>query len=186
MKRDIREKNYISGETATGITVETTQYFATREEMHQAAREAMKNGTEYPEIILDTWDCVKIDFSGFDDMEKTEIKNFIWIPVFASEDEKNIQDTLKIYENVGAVFHEKSVYYSFGEADGTAKENNEIVVAIPDGWEVFRSFSGKDMISTPYGYDIELCQALSCIDGMPALKTQNRNGEITITMLEII
>ena len=82
MKRDIREKNYISGETATGITVETTQYFATREEMHQAAREAMKNGTEYPEIILDTWDCVKIDFSGFDDMAKTEIKNFIWIPVF--------------------------------------------------------------------------------------------------------
>ena len=42
------------------------------------------------------------------------------------------------------------------------------------------------MISTPYGYDIELCQALSCIDGMPALKTQNRNGEIAITMLEII
>lgn len=172
MKREYYDDDFL------GTTTETTQYFKTREEMHKAAREALKDISMYPEITVDTWDKVQIEFSDFGSNDVT-IKNFVWAPEDRSEEE----DVLKIFENIGAVFHDKSAYYTVGKPVETAREVREIYVIIPDGWEVFKSFSGKEMISNPYERDVELWEALSCVDGKPALKIQKRDGETVIKML---
>lgn len=165
-----------------GKVTEITEYFDTREEMHKAAKEELHNGASmYPEITVDTWDRVQIDFSDLGSND-TIVRKFVWAP--KERDEK--EDILKIYENIGDVSNKKSARYTVDEPLRSAREVREMYVVIPDGWEAFESFSGKKMISSPYNLDMELCVALSCVDGNPALKIQKRDGEIIIKMLESI
>ena len=87
MKKDIRRES-LGLDTDTTITTETYRYFRSREEMHSAVKEAMYK-TEYPEIILDTWNHIIVNLSGFE-MGKTELGNFVLVPTW---DDSEKEDT---------------------------------------------------------------------------------------------
>ncbi len=176
MKREKRRENL---EIEPGIVTinETYQYFDNRDEMIKAAHEICREAS-YPEIVIDTWNHIGIDCSGYQ-METVETKNVMWIPK-----DENKKDILRLYENIGAALHERSAYYTIDKPDSTSKKINELNVMIPDEWELFKSYFGNDMVSTPYGFDIELNNILSCVDGEPAFKVRKKDGTIVLVMLD--
>lgn len=58
---------------------------------------------------------------------------------------------IKIYCNYGVLAAEKRKIYTYGMPHPTATCWDEMIVEIPDGWEVFENSMGSLMVTTPWG-----------------------------------
>lgn len=68
--------------------------------------------------------------------------------------------TLEIYKNYGVLESEKRNVFTFGAEHSTATCSDKITVAIPDGWNVFETASGRTAVTAPWGWDYDIDDVL--------------------------
>lgn len=83
--------------------------------------------------------------------------------------------TVNIFKNYGCLGKEKSVVYTYGNPQPTAKCNDEITVKIPDGWETYENESGETILTAPWGKNYMMYEVLTG-DEYPCFRTFG-NGE---------
>lgn len=163
-----------------GTRIETTYSFTSREAMVAKAKEIM-NGAEYPEIITDTWNKIQIDVSGFS-MNTEEIVTCKWNPVISDTD-NNAPDVVTITKNIGASVSGLPTF-TYGRKIEFALQTEEVQVVIPDGWELYKSFSGEYKITSPEGVDYVFENVLFSVNDDPAFRYRTKNGKTFIIPLE--
>lgn len=83
--------------------------------------------------------------------------------------------TIDIFKNYGCLGAEKSIIYTYGNPQPTAKCYDEIAVKLPNGWETYESAAGETILTTPRGEYYRICDIL-CGDEYPCFRTFG-NGE---------
>ena len=68
--------------------------------------------------------------------------------------------TLEIYKNYGVLGSEKRNVFTFGAEHATATCSDKTTVAIPDGWNVFETASGRTAVTAPWGWDYDIDDVL--------------------------
>ena len=165
-----------------GVKIETTYLFTSRDAMVEKAKEVM-NGAGYPEIITDTWNKIQIDVSGFS-MDTEEIATFKWNPVIS--DPSNISpDVVTITKNIGASISGLPTF-TYGRKIEYADQSEDMQVIIPDGWELYKSFSGEYKITSPEGIDYVFNYVLFSVNGDPAFRYRTKSGKTLIIPLEVV
>lgn len=163
-----------------GVRIETTYFFASRDAMVEKAREIM-HGAGYPEIITDTWNKIQIDVSGFS-MDVEEIVTCKWNPVIS--DHGSISpDVVTITKNIGASISGLPAF-TYGRKIEYADKSEEVQVIIPDGWELYKSFSGEYKITSPEGVDYVFEHILFSVNDDPAFRYRTKTGKTFIIPLE--
>lgn len=92
---------------------------------------------------------------------------------------------IKIYCNYGVLGAEKRKKYTFGGPDSTADCFDELMVEIPEGWELFENDMGKLMVKAPWGWDYEINEVLQG-DENPCFYALDKNMKEHRKYLKII
>lgn len=82
---------------------------------------------------------------------------------------------LNIFKNYGCLSAEKSIIYTYGNPQPTAKCYDEITVRLPGGWETYESIAGETILTAPWGKNYRMGEIL-CGDEYPCFRTFG-NGE---------
>ena len=163
-----------------GVKIETTYLFTSRDAMVEKAKEIMR-GAGYPEVITDTWNKIQVDVSGFS-LDTEEIVTCLWNPVISDPD--NISpDVVTITKNIGASISGLPTF-TYGRKIEFALQSEEVQVIIPDGWELYKSFSGEYKITSPEGIDYVFEHILFSINDDPAFRYRAKTGKTFIIPLE--
>lgn len=89
----------------------------------------------------------------------------------------NNMTTINIYRNYGVLSAEKRNVYTYGGQHNTATCSDEIIVEIPDGWEIYESATGNKMVTAPWGWDYEINEVLYG-NKIPQFRALNKDGEL--------
>ena len=83
--------------------------------------------------------------------------------------------TIEIYANYGVLAAEKRTVYTFGGAHPHATCSDKMTVVIPDGWVLYRNQIGQTMITAPWGWDYDINEVLTDINGRAAFRAMDKN-----------
>lgn len=84
--------------------------------------------------------------------------------------------TIDIYCNYGVLGAEKRNVYTYGAPHFRGVCSDQMTVIIPDGWELYETISGSTGVTAPWGWDYELNEVLSDLNGHPVFKAMDKNG----------
>lgn len=84
--------------------------------------------------------------------------------------------TIDIYCNYGVLGAEKRNVYTYGEPHFRGTYSDEMTVIVPDGWELYGTISGGAGVTAPWGWDYEINEILSDVNGHPAFIALDKNG----------
>ena len=70
-------------------------------------------------------------------------------------------DTIKIFENYGCLGAEERSVYTAGNPHATATAWDELTVAVPEGWESWKSDTGETVVTAPWGWSYSLNEILA-------------------------
>lgn len=68
--------------------------------------------------------------------------------------------TIEIYCNYGVLSKEKINVYTFGAQHPHATCSDKMIVAVPEGWDVYENQMGQTMVTAPWGWDYEINEVL--------------------------
>ena len=91
--------------------------------------------------------------------------------------------TIEIYCNYGVLAAEKRNVYTFGEPHATATCSDKMTVAVPDGWEIYRSQMGQTIATAPWGWDYEINEVLQG-DECPHFRAYDKDMQMRVFRLE--
>ena len=83
--------------------------------------------------------------------------------------------TIEIYKNYGVLAAEKRNVYTFGAPHATATCNDKMKVVVPEGWEIYQNQSGQTMVTAPWGWDYDINEVLTDINGRAAFRALDKN-----------
>lgn len=83
--------------------------------------------------------------------------------------------TIEIYCNYGVLAAEKRNVYTYGAQHPTATCSDKMTVVVPDGWELYQNQIGQVMVKAPWGWDYDLNEVLTDINGRAAFRALDKN-----------
>ena len=83
--------------------------------------------------------------------------------------------TIDIYKNYGVLAAEKRNVYTFGAPHATATCSDKMTVVVPDGWELYQNQMGQTMITAPWGWNYDINEVLTDINGRAAFRALDKN-----------
>ena len=91
--------------------------------------------------------------------------------------------TIHIYCNYGVLAAEKRNIYSYGAPDKTATCWDEMIVKIPEGWELSKNEAGEMLLIAPWGWSYNPNEVLSG-NKRPEFRAMDPNMDLKIFELE--
>lgn len=91
--------------------------------------------------------------------------------------------TIDIYVNYGVLGAEKRNIYTFGAEHPRAACSDKMTVVVPEGWELYQSKAGQTMITAPWGWDYDINEILTDINGRAAFRVLDKNMEYNTVFL---
>ena len=82
---------------------------------------------------------------------------------------------IEIYCNYGVLAAEKRNVYTFGAEHPHATCSDKMTVVVPDGWGVYQNQMGQTMITAPWGWDYDINEVLTDINGRAAFRAMDKN-----------
>lgn len=67
---------------------------------------------------------------------------------------------VNIFRNYGCLSAEKTIIYTYGMPQPTAKLSEEIAVKVPKGWKLYENSFGETMITSPCGQNYSINDVL--------------------------
>ena len=83
--------------------------------------------------------------------------------------------TIEIYCNYGVLAEEKRNVYTFGAEHPHATCSDKMTVVVPDGWELYQNQMGRTMVTAPWGWDYDINEVLTDINGRAAFRALDKN-----------
>lgn len=83
--------------------------------------------------------------------------------------------TIEIYKNYGVLAAEKRNIYTFGAEHPDATCSDKMTVVVPDGWELYQNEMGRTMVTAPWGWDYDINEVLTDINGRAAFRALDKN-----------
>lgn len=83
--------------------------------------------------------------------------------------------TIEIYCNYGVLAAEKRNVYTFGGEHPHATCSDKMTVVVPDGWEIYQNQAEQTMITAPWGWDYDINEVLTDINGRAAFRALDKN-----------
>ena len=68
--------------------------------------------------------------------------------------------TIEIYCNYGVLAAEKRNIYTYGAEHPHATCSDKMIVAVPNGWELYQNQAGEVMVTAPWGWNYEINDVL--------------------------
>lgn len=92
---------------------------------------------------------------------------------------------IKIYCNYGVLAAEKRNIYTYGAPHDAATCYDEMIVEIPEEWELYENNVGDLMVTAPWGWTYEINEVLSG-DKMPCFKAFDNSMKLHRTFLKVV
>lgn len=92
-------------------------------------------------------------------------------------------NTIEIYCNYGVLAAEKRNVYTFGAEHPHATCSGKMTVAVPEGWELYRNQMDQTMITAPWGWNYDINEVLTDINGRAALRALDKNMDYKTAFL---
>lgn len=86
-----------------------------------------------------------------------------------------VMKTIEIYCNYGVLAAEKRNVYTFGAEHPHATCSDKMTVVVPDGWKICQNQMGQTMITAPWGWDYDINEVLTDINGRAAFRALDKN-----------
>lgn len=91
--------------------------------------------------------------------------------------------TIEIYCNYGVLAAKKRNVYTFGAEHPHATCSGKMTVVVPDGWELYQSQAGQTMATAPWGWDYDINEVLTDIQGRAAFRALDKNMDYSTAYL---
>lgn len=83
--------------------------------------------------------------------------------------------SIEIYCNYGVLAAEKRSVYTFGAEHLHATCSDKMTVVVPEGWELYQNEMGRAMVTAPWGWDYDINEVLTDINGRAAFRALDKN-----------
>lgn len=92
---------------------------------------------------------------------------------------------MEIFVNYGVLGAEKRHIYTYGAEHPYAKCSEKIRVKIPQGWKFYTNYIGKEMVSSPWGWNYEINEVLGG-DKYPCFRAFDKKKKKVVIPLEML
>ncbi len=83
---------------------------------------------------------------------------------------------IEIYCNYGVLGAEKRNIYTFGAESSHGICSDKMTVLVPDDWKLYSSPTGMLMTEAPWGWNYDINEVLTDIQGHPAFQAFDKSG----------